>query len=279
MWRRFRGWWPFFAVTVIVGAALWLLYAGWGSEHGAVYGAYAVPLVALALSWIAWVWHARTTPARPETAGQGIDHVSDLLAVAVKEQWERAADERGLVAVEPIPVSWGSPILPLAGPAAAATDSPRFAPLPGLALARETRLAAGQITDLHAVYGGLGSGRLVIAGAAGSGKSGAAVLLVLAALKHREQVTEQDRPRVPVPVLFTVQDWDPRCQPVRDWLAQRLQEAYPLFAGKTGAANAAALIAAGKIAVILDGLDEVAGELRPVALQALSQQASFRLDE
>ena len=80
-----------------------------------------------------------------------------------------------------------------------------------------------------------------------------------------------------MPVLFTGQDWDPRSQPVSDWLAGRMQETYPLFAGKTGAANAAALIAAGKIALILDGLDEIAEELRPVALQALSQQARFRL--
>jgi hypothetical protein len=80
-----------------------------------------------------------------------------------------------------------------------------------------------------------------------------------------------------VPVLFTAQDWDPRRQPVSDWLTGRLQETYPLFTGPAGGANAAGLIAAGKIAVILDGLDEIADDLRPTALRALSEQASFRV--
>jgi hypothetical protein len=74
------------------------------------------------------------------------------------------------------------------------------------------------------------------------------VLLVLAALEHRDQAPRQDRPKIPVPVLFTAQDWDATGQPVKNWLIQKLQETYPLFAGNAGAVNAAALIGAGKIA-------------------------------
>jgi hypothetical protein len=51
---------------------------------------------------------------------------------------------------------------------------------------------------------------------------------------------------------------------------------YPLFAGRTGTQDAARLIDAGKIAVILDGLDEISAGLQPAALQALSQ-AAFRV--
>jgi hypothetical protein len=215
------------------------------------------------------------TRPSPAAAGPDLDRVADLLAVAVKTQWEQAAGERGL-ADGPIPVTWGRPSLPLAGPAAAAAGSRRFAPLPGLTPVGETWLAAGMVDDLHAVYGGLGSGRLVIAGAPGSGKTGAAVLLVLAALQHRDRVGAEDRVKVPVPVLVTAQDWDPRREPVREWLTGRLQQTYPLLAGQAGAANAGGLIDAGKITAIVDGLDEIAAELRPVALQALSQ-ASFRV--
>ncbi len=278
---RLRDWWPLAAIAVIVAAAFYLLYVVWRSPHRsdlATYGAFAVAIVALAAGWIGWAWRrARTSPAALTPVGEDLDHVADLLAVAVQKQWTVAAGERGLTGTDPIAVSWGRPSLPLAGPPAAAAESQRFAPLPGLALAGEAQLASGQVSDLHAVYGGLGSGRLVIAGAAGSGKSGAAVLLVLAALKHREQLSSQDRPKVPVPVLFTVQDWDPRRQPVADWLTVRLQETYQLFTGAAGLANAAGLIAAGKIAMILDGLDEIPEELRPIALQALNQQASFRV--
>lgn len=116
----------------------------------------------------------------------------------------------------------------------------------------------------------------MIAGAPGSGKSSAAVLLVIDALKYRDQVRTEDRAKVPVPVLFTVQDWDSRSQPLKGWLTRRLQQTYPLFAGRTGATKAGALIDTGKLTVILDGLDEIAEELRPIALQALDQ-ASFRI--
>ena len=276
---KIRGWWPLAAITPFLVAALCLLYGVWHSPPQrrndlATYGAFAVAVVTLAAGWIAWAWRARRRSAGPAVTGQDLDRVTDLLAMAVKKQWERAAGERGLV--DPIPVTWGRPSAPLAGPIGAAAGSRRFAPLPGLTSAREAQLAAGQITDLHAIYGGLRSGRLVIAGAPGSGKSSAAVLLVLAALKHRNRVRAEDRGKVPVPVLFTAQDWDPRRQPVKDWLTGRLQQTYPLFAGQAGKANAGELVDAGRLTVILDGLDEIAGDLRPVALQALNQ-ASFRV--
>ena len=72
--------------------------------------------------------------------------------------------ERGLLEPEPIPVRWQRPAAPFAGPVAAAVALVAwFAPLPGLAAAGEQRLRAGQISELHEVYGGLGSGWLVIA--------------------------------------------------------------------------------------------------------------------
>jgi hypothetical protein len=82
---------------------------------------------------------------------------------------------------------------------------------------------------------------------------------------------------VPVPVIFTMHGWDPNIERAGDWLAAQLRQTYPLLAGTSGAADADALLAAGRIAVILDGLDEIPDELRPVALQALSQQALFRV--
>ena len=85
------------------------------------------------------------------------------------------------------------------------------------------------LEDLHAIYGGLGSGRLVIIGGPGSGKSGEAVLLILAALKYRAQRPEKDRELVPVPVLVTAHGWDPTTQSIEHWLAARLQQTYPLF--------------------------------------------------
>ena len=173
---------------------------------------------------------------RPGGTGLGrpLSELADSLAAAVMEQWTRAALERRLVQPEPIPVRWGRSSRPLAGPVSAAVGSRQFPPLPGLPAAAAGRLRGGQLQDLHAVYGGLGSGRLVVIGGPGSGKSGAAVLLILAALNYRAQTTEEERQLVPVPVLVTLHGWDPSTERVGHWLAVRLQQTYPLFAGKGG---------------------------------------------
>lgn len=276
-----RRWWPLSAVAVITVAAAWLLYAVWRSPHGtdqATFGAFAFPVVVLLAGWGKWAWQKwKTDPIGKLPDAKKLHHAADQLALAVRLQWEKAAAERGLAGADPIKVTWARPSLPMAGPLVAAVGTQRFDPLPGMARVGEEQLSAGQIDELHALYGGLGSGRLIIAGPPGSGKSGAAVLLVLAALRHREQVSAQDKHKVPVPILVTAQDWDPRDKPTAAWLCGRLQQTYPLFIGATGATTAAGLIATGKIAVIIDGLDEIDPKLRSVVLQALNEQASFRV--
>jgi hypothetical protein len=267
------------ASAAVAAGAAWLLYHVWQAPHRdslAGYGGFAVAVVVAAAGLVGWAWRTGTRAGR--TAGQpDLDQLAGQLAAAVSEQWTRAAADRGLLAPEPIPVRWATPSLALAGPASAAAGSRRFPPLPGLAPAGERLLRAGQVRDLHALYGGLGSGRLVIAGPAGSGKSGAAVLLTLAALRYRADLPAADQAAVPVPVMFTLHGWDPRSEPVRDWLAGRLAQTYPALAGRGGAGRAIALLAAGRLAVILDGLDEMTEELRAAALASLSRQASFRL--
>jgi hypothetical protein len=275
---KIPSWLLFATVFLLLAAASWALYLVWRSPHRvnlATYGAFAVPVLALMVGWIAWAGRVWRRSGERATADGDLNRLADLLAVAVKIEWERAAHERGLMP-EPIPIEWGRPSLPLAGPVAAATGSRRFTPLPGFAPLREGQLTAGRIDDLHTIYGGLRSGRLVIAGAPGAGKTSVAVLLVLAALRHRDQVGAADRVKVPVPMLLTAQDWDPRRQPLRDWLIARLQQGYPLFAGRSGAENAGRLIDAGNLTVIFDGLDEIAEDLRPIALQALNH-VSFRV--
>jgi MFS family permease len=280
MGGRARNWWPFAAIAAIVVVTVAGLYLLWRSPQRTDwegFGALAIPAAGVAAGWIAWVWRARSRQASGVVPGPELGRLADLLAGAVDEQWTRAAGERGLLEPEPIPVRWQRPVAPFAGPVAAAVASTRFAPLPGLAAIGERRLQSGQVDELHEVYGGLGSGRLVIAGAPGSGKSGAAVLLILAALHYRQRLPDSDRPRVPVPVMFTPQGWDPSTERVQDWLAGRLCGTYPLFAGRQGVAAARGMLAEGRIAVLLDGLDEIPEDLRPAVLTALSQQATFRL--
>lgn len=280
MGGKARSLWLAASIAAIAAGTVWLVYVVWRSPRRddlATVGSYAAAIAVIAAGLITRTWRARTRQPDDVAGAQGIDQLTDLLAGAVQDQWARAAADRGLLEPEPIPVRWRRPSLPLAGPVSAAVGSRRFSPLPGLPAVGSQRLRSGRVADLHAVYGGLGSGRLVIAGAPGAGKSGAAVLLQLAALKYRDQVPDAERPLIPVPVMFTLHGWDPDRQQVQDWLTARLQQTYPLLGGKIGAGKASRLLAAGKLAVILDGLDEIPEALRPVALRALSQQAAFRL--
>jgi hypothetical protein len=210
-----------------------------------------------------------------------IDKLADLLAQAVRGQWRKAATERVLVTPAPIPVRWSLSDLPVAGPVEAAVgdpdEPPAFSPLLGQARATEAQLrAGGGRSELFAVYAGVASGRIIVVGAPGSGKSSAAILLLLDALDHRERVDAKDRPRVPVPVLFTVHGWDPTTRSVQDWLTDQLVATYPIFQYRGGRDEAVTLVATGAVALFLDGLDEMDLAWRPVALQALND-APFRV--
>jgi hypothetical protein len=136
------------------------------------------------------------------------------------------------------------------------------------------QLRSGTFKDLLGMYGGLGSGRVVILGEPGAGKSGAGILLLRDALAHRATATPRDR----VPVLVTPGGWDPTAAPFAEWLAAYLARRYALLrAPEYGGDAAMRLIEGGHLAVILDGLDEMPEALRPVALRALDEQVTFRL--
>lgn len=236
--------------------------------------------VATAATGVAmWLWASR----RPTQASRSLlERAADELAKQVHQQWKKAAVERKLMPLAPISVWWQWSRRQVTGPVEAAVGGAggaRFAPLPGMAAITAKKLRSGTIKDLLGVYGGLGSGRLVILGGPGAGKSGAAVLLLLDALAHRAAFrTTEERARVPVPVLSTVHGWDPHSEPFAGWLAGRLAGDYALLRAREYGRNVAArLIRDGYIAVVLDGLDEMAEALRPVALQALDEQATFRL--
>ncbi|MFD2419762.1 hypothetical protein [Amycolatopsis pigmentata] len=199
-----------------------------------------------------------------------------LLAMASRNQWTAAANDRRLVHPAPLPVRWRRSSEPVAGPVWAAGHA-RFDPLPGLTVPSGSELAGGDHDALHRIYGGLPSGRLLLIGKPGSGKSAAAILLLLDGLRYREQATPEDRARIPVPVLFTLHGWHPdRGESVTDWMAGKLAETYPMFHGRAGRRAATELLTADRVAAFLDGLDEIPETVRPGVLKALAD-APFRL--
>ena len=83
----------------------------------------------------------------------------------------------------------------------------------------------------------------------------------------------------PVPVLAPIASWDPSGQDLRDWLATRLITDYPALAGPspagaTGPDRAAALIEAGLILPVLDGLDEIPEKVRAAAISRINDALS-----
>ncbi|MFI9008330.1 hypothetical protein ACIGNX_13985 [Actinosynnema sp. NPDC053489] len=234
------------------------------------YGQFVLAAVGLPISLVA-LWRAAAGSPVPD-----LDEVTDQLALAMRSQGEATAVERRLIQPAPLPIRWRRAGGGLAGPVSAATDGQHwFDPLPGLTRVTVDHISSGTRQNLHAIYGGLPSGRLMIVGGPGAGKSSAAVLLMLDALRYREQATSDvHRRQIPVPVMFTLRSWDPNTTSLRDWLTAKLTDLPPLrgwtrLAGK--------LLDAGRIAVFLDGLDEIVEQVRPRALLALSEQATFRL--
>lgn len=222
------------------------------------------------------VWRERRPPdPRPAHT------LVDSLALVVRAQWRKEATRRKLSPPEPIPVSWSLTDLAGAGPVETAVGdpdvAPAFRPLPGQTRITEEQLrAGGGRAELFGVYAGIASGRVVVVGAPGAGKTGSAILLVLDALDHRDHVDAEDRAKVPVPVLFTAHGWDPATCSVGDWLASQLAGTYPLLQHRGGQTEAAELIDAGAVALILDGLDQMDVAQRRDALRALGD-ASFRV--
>ncbi|TDV57454.1 hypothetical protein CLV71_101325 [Actinophytocola oryzae] len=200
----------------------------------------------------------------------------DILADEVRLQWDDAAVERGLVGTTPVSIRWCRSRRPVAGPVGAVATLAlpvRFGPLPGVSTVDPTDLGEGDQTGLHDVYGGLGSGRLMLIGPPGAGKSAAAVLLLRDALRFRQAAAPEDRRNIPVPVMFPLHGWDPTKVGVVDWLAGELARLYPLLRSP---ARAARLLWDGRLAVFFDGLDEIDVSARPEVLKALGT-APFRV--
>ncbi len=128
---------------------------------------------------------------RPPVDPRSVDELADLLAQAVDGQWRKEAIERRLLIPDPIPIRWSLSDLAVMGEVSAAVGAPEsppaLRPLPHQARITEADLqAGGGRTELHHAYAGLASGRVVVVGTPGAGKTGAAVLLLLDALAHRD---------------------------------------------------------------------------------------------
>ena len=223
--------------------------------------------------WVTWVAFRDSRRSAAAEGGPGLPQVADELAAAVGKQWSREAAVRRLNDPYPLPVSWAAADQDLADAwdllvELAASGAGWPSPAPGQPRAQGPDDLAGEGSGLADVLGRVPTGRLVVLGEPGAGKTMLMVRLVLDLLARRAAGG-------PVPVLASVASWDPSGQDLRAWLSTRLITDYPALAGPPppGAAEptrAAALLAAGLVLPVLDGLDEIPDRVRGPAISRIN---------
>ncbi|MGW1293178.1 helix-turn-helix domain-containing protein [Streptomyces sp. NPDC002533] len=191
-------------------------------------------------------------------AGGVLADAAAELAREVGRRWQKEEEQRRVHDPFPLPVRWNR------APARLTDHAENIQRLPPGARPTPMDLA-GDLRSVADVYRRIPSGRLVMLGRAGSGKSIMAIRLVLDLLGNPAHP-------VRVPVIFSVGAWDATAVALRDWLVDLLLRDYPHLARRTagGSTLAAALIDAGFILPVLDGFDEIAEGLRQEALEALN---------
>jgi hypothetical protein len=231
---------------------------------------------------MAWGWRRRQRQVVGTSSRAEVVAAADRLAEQTLATWLRQVEQRGIEAPAPVEVQWRW----AEGVALARhilETSPRLAtdprPIPSVAddsLGTRQTLSSGLVTRLHdEVYARLHHGRLVLMGNPGAGKTGAMILLLLESLRHRDQVPEVARPGVPVPVWLTLGSWNPRLQGLRDWVVTTISRDHPYLQARDFGPDAVAqLFDSSRIALFMDGLDEMPDVVRAEALKRLSHEAA-----
>lgn len=197
-------------------------------------------------------------PPEPPDETPELEERAKLLARAVREQWRAERRRRRLNEPFALAVRFGPAVS-----ARFAVPADTFTAASGKEVPSEL---GEQLKRIVEAYRAIPSGRLVVLGEAGAGKTVLALYFVLELLGTR--------PRgAPVPVIFSLGSWDPGNTTLEAWLSGRLVRDYPDLAvpGPYGGNLAETLVREERILPVLDGFDEIAADLRGEALRALSQ--------
>ncbi|MEU1510131.1 helix-turn-helix domain-containing protein [Kitasatospora sp. NPDC005748] len=197
-------------------------------------------------------------PPAPRPVPGALADAAQELAGEVRRRWRREEAQRRVHDPFPLPVRWQR------APAGLTDRAENIQRLGPGAASRPMDLS-GDLRSVAEVYRRISSGRLVILGRAGSGKS---ILTIRFVLDQLEAPGAAGR----VPVIFSLGSWDPTTTALRDWLVGRLLRDHPHLArrGPHGSTLAAALVDADLVLPVLDGFDEIAEGLRREALDALN---------
>lgn len=218
-------------------------------------------------------WAGYRNSRRDAAGKKGLAEVVDDLADAVRRQWDEEARVRRLYDPYPLPVSWEPADASLVDPWNVLVKQASNVGRP--LSAKETKAwasgpaqLAGTDSDLSKVLLRVPTRRLVVLGGPGAGKTMLMVRLLRDLLASRASGD-------PVPVLLPLASWNPAETDLRTWLTDQLTIDYPALAAEVPSGTgdtplSAALLDAGLVLPILDGLDEIADSVRGQAIAKIN---------
>jgi NACHT domain len=195
----------------------------------------------------------------------GIDGLADTLAVAVAKEWKRETQIRNLENPKGIALTWKN----ADNQATARWETIRREPRVNRRIDLSGRLSEDKTfstEDITALFDRLPSGRLVVLGAPGAGKTVIALKLVTFIATSRKDGS--------LAVLLPLASWNCEKLSFLEWAVECLAQSYPKPMACAGKERAKELLESGRVVFILDGLDELPPELRSETIQQLNQQLS-----
>ena len=198
-------------------------------------------------------------PTRARSVPQAVSDAADHLALVIEPRLRDEEEHLRLHDPVALPLRWRPATEWLGDHWANIRDSRVGATTPSpLEL-------TGDLDDIAGTYRRIPSGRLVVLGGAGAGKS-------VLALRFAGDILRGRAHGDPVPVLVSLGSWNPTTTSLRSWLTGMLLRDHPALARAVpgGTTLADALVSTGQVLPVLDGFDELAPGLRVAALRALN---------
>lgn len=261
-------------LALVVGAAVVPVYIIFVSDKPVDTANIVAGIVAPATFLVgAGIYLARRIAARDDDSEPRVVspaarlQAMDVLAERTALMWKQEARDRGITLPAPVRVRWAWEAISKdaylsSGPIPMGAAYQRLGADSGLLM------ESGVVDSLYdSLYSNMDHGSLVLVGPGGCGKTGAMLLLLLAALDRRTACAAEERSQVPVPVWLTMSGWNPVEQTLLEWAKATINRDHSyLFSTDVGGLVASELVDNGLVALFLDGFDEIAEHRRAGAL-------------